>query len=385
VLAGDLWLIDVNSAEVRRANTHSVDVSYAEWRSDRKALIAGHRDFDTVVGLYDRESDSFTEVWSSRELTTGGFYASAAGFQDPGDFVLVSESFTRAPEIARVQGGQYTPVRSLDLGYLEHARFIRSAEPINWRAPDGLQMQGWLLQPYSAGPHALVMRIHGGPVWHTRPRWLPRSDLHVLLLLKRGYAVFFPNPRGSAGRGQDFVRHVVGDMGGADAHDCLSGLDYLVMQGIADPKRLGVMGVSYGGFLSAWLITQDVRFAAAVSIAPATNQVTSQLLSNIPDFVRLFLDDHYRNAGGKYYQRSPIMYAHQVRTPTLNICGARDRCTPPTEASQFHNALLENGVRSVLITYPEEGHGINNYPAVIDYTARILEWFEQYMGGRQGR
>jgi len=199
------------------------------------------------------------------------------------------------------------------------------------------------------------------------------------MLLARGYAVFFPNPRGSTGRGQGFARQVLGEVGGADTYDYLSGLDYLVDQGIADPSRLGVTGGSYGGFMTSWLITQDSRFAAAVSVAPITNQVTAHLISNIPHYVRLSLADTYTNPGGKYFHRSPVMHADKVKTPTLNICGALDRCTPPEEAMQFHNALLENGVKSVLVTYPEEGHGIRKLPAAIDCAARTVAWFEAYM------
>ena len=162
-------------------------------------------------------------------------------------------------------------------------------------------------------------------------------------------------------------------------HDCLSGLDHLVQRGIADPKRLGVTGGSYGGFMTCWLITQDRRFAAAVSVAPITNQVTEYLISNIPHFVGLFLGDTYTNPDGQYFQRSPIMHAQNARTPTLNICGALDRCTPPEEAVQFHNSLLANGVKSVLATYPEEGHWVRKWPATFDYAARVVAWFEDHM------
>jgi dipeptidyl aminopeptidase/acylaminoacyl peptidase len=104
------------------------------------------------------------------------------------------------------------------------------------------------------------------------------------------------------------------------------------------------------------------------------------LISNIPHFVAMFLADSYTNPTGKYFERSPIMHAHKTRTPTLNICGALDRCTPPEEAVQFHNALLENGIKSVLITYPEEGHGVRKFPAIIDHAARVVAWFEEHMG-----
>ena len=131
--------------------------------------------------------------------------------------------------------------------------------------------------------------------------------------------------------------------------------------------------------MTSWLITQDTRFSAAVPVAPHTNQVSEHLLSNLPHFMSLVLQDHYTNPGGKYFERSPIMHAHKVKTPTLNVCGALDRCTPPEEATQFHNALLESGVESVLVTYPDEGHGIRKFPACIDFTARAVSWFERHM------
>jgi dipeptidyl aminopeptidase/acylaminoacyl peptidase len=222
------------------------------------------------------------------------------------------------------------------------------------------------------------MDMHGGPVWQWRPHWLGRR-LHILMLVKKGYAVFLPNPRGSAGRGQGYSRLVLGDLGGADTYDYLSGIDHLIEQGLADPQRLGVMGHSYGGYMAAWLISQDQRFAAAILSAPMTNYISQHLLSNISHFVTLFLDDHYKNPQGKYLQRSPVTYAHQVTTPTLNICGALDRCTPAAEAIQFHHALLENQVHSVLVNYPQEGHGIRGIPELIDYSARILSWIKQHI------
>jgi len=136
--------------------------------------------------------------------------------------------------------------------------------------------------------------------------------------------------------------------------------------------------------MTAWLIGHDTRFAAAVAVAPVTNLVSEHLISNIPHFVARFLEDAYTKPGGKYFERSPLMHAHHVKTPTLNICGALDRCTPPEEAVQFHNALLENGVESVLVTYPEEGHGVRKFPAAIDFAARLVDWFETHLsrGGR---
>jgi dipeptidyl aminopeptidase/acylaminoacyl peptidase len=332
-----------------------------------------------VVCDYDARADEVTEVWASEDVSAGGLYVTLSGLNEVGDCALVGEGFQRAPEIAVIRQEKYLALKSFDCGYSQLATVTMTAQHVSWQAPDGLRIQGWLLLPDSKPPYPLIMNVHGGPVWHWRPRWLGRDGLDILMLLKRGYAIFHPNPRGSAGRGQDFASQVVGDLGGADTGDYLSGLDYLVEQGIADPRRLGVIGVSYGGFVASWLITQDARFAAAVSISPITNFVTAHLLSNISHFAALFLGDPYNEAGGKYFTRSPVMYASSATTPTLNVCGALDRCTPPEEALQFHKALLENEVKSVLLTYPEEGHGVHKLPALFDCSARIVSWFEQHM------
>lgn len=380
IVSGDLKIIDAQSGKVDAVRTAGVDVTHVDWRSENAVLLAGHRGFDTVLGVLNAGEESFEETWSSREITGTGRYVTVSGIGTTGDCVLIGESFVRAPEIGVVRQGRYHTARSFDLGYNERAKAIRSVECITWKSPDGLEIQGWLIRPAGPGPHPLVMNIHGGPVWQWRPAWLGRPRaMPMLMLVEHGYAVFYPNPRGSSGQGQDFIRRVVGDMGGADTHDYLSGLDHLVATGRADLKRLGVTGVSYGGFMASWLVTQDTRFAAAIPVAPSTNQVTQHLTSNIAQFVELFLGDHYRNATGKYFQRSPIMFASKAKTPTMNVCGALDRCTPPTEALQFHNALLENGVQSVLATYPLEGHGIHSYPAALDYAARVVGWFEKYM------
>ncbi|MGH8181829.1 MAG: S9 family peptidase, partial [Steroidobacteraceae bacterium] len=382
VVAGDLRVINTRSGEVSKVATHGIDVTHTEWRSDHQLLLAGHRDFETVVALYDVATGKLAELWRSEEITTGGFYTSVAGFGEPGDCALVGEGFKRAPEIAVIRRGKYQSIRSFDPGAEEALAALADMETLKWPAPDGLEIQGLLHTPAAgAAPHPLVLMVHGGPVWHYRPYWMGRRSIATLMLLKRGYAIFLPNPRGSTGRGQAFVRPVLGDMGGADTHDYLSGIDHLVERGIADPKRLGVTGGSYGGYMTAWLITQDPRFAAAVAVSPVTNQVTEHLISNIGYFVALFLTDTYTNPGGKYFERSPVMHAHKTKTPTLSTCGALDRCTPPEEAVQFHNALLENGVKSVLVTYPQEGHGVRKWPATADYAARLVDWFEEHMPG----
>ena len=381
VVAGDLITIDINTQTARQVSSNHVDITSVEWLSETRLLSAGQRGFDTVIldhRLTDRSnSESVRELWQSSEISGAGHYIKVCSLR-AGDCLFIAEGFKRAPEIGRISSGLYHPVKSFDQGYQQQAEAIHKVEQITWQAADGLDIQGWLLLPKGSAPHPLVMDMHGGPVWQWQPHWLGRR-LHILMLLRHGYAVFMPNPRGSAGRGQDYCRKVLGDLGGADSQDCLSGLDYLVDQGLADPSKIGLIGHSYGGYLGAWLISQDQRFASAVISAPMINYVSQHLLSNISHYVELFLQDHYKNLDGKYLQRSPITYAHQVTTPTLSLCGALDRCTPAAEATQFHNALLENGVKTVLVNYPLEGHGIKGIPAMLDYSARIYTWLAEHM------
>ena len=381
IIAGNLFTLDINTKERSSLNTHHVDISYTEWLSEGQLLLAGHRGFETLILQYQLSQSPNKGVsetlWCSSEITSSGHFISVSGKAN-GDCLMIAESFSKAPEIARITQGQYHSITSFDQGYNKQAEAIDSAEQISWTAADGLEIQGWLLSPKGSAPHPTVMDLHGGPVWQWRPHWLGRR-LHILMLVQKGYAVFLPNPRGSAGRGQGYSRLVLGDLGGADTYDHLSGIDHLVEEGKADPQRLGVMGHSYGGYMAAWLITQDQRFCAAVVAAPMINYISQHLLSNISHFVALFLDDHYSNPEGKYLQRSPVMHAHQVATPTLNVCGNLDRCTPAAEATQFHYALLENQVTSVLVNYPQEGHGIRGIAERIDHSARIVSWIKQYI------
>jgi dipeptidyl aminopeptidase/acylaminoacyl peptidase len=379
LVCGELRLVDLHSGVARSPHTGGMDISYTEWISESRLLVAGHREFSTAVGIVDANGGTFVQCWHSEEISTAGLLASVSGTGEAGDFALVGEGFRKAPEIAVVRNGNYRVVRSFDLDGSRELDALDTTQTVSWRAPDGLEIQGLLLKPHGDGPHPTVMMVHGGPVWHYHPYWPGRRWAQAIMLLRRGCAIFLPNPRGSTGRGQEFVRPLLGDMGGADTMDYLSGMDCLVHEGLADPKRLGVTGASYGGYMTCWLITQDHRFAAAVATSPVTNFVTVHLMSNIPHFVSWFLDDSYRNAGGRYFQRSPINHAHKVRTPILSTSGALDRCTPPQEALQFHNAMMENGGKSVLVTYPEEGHGVRKWPALIDLAARSVGWLEEHL------
>jgi dipeptidyl aminopeptidase/acylaminoacyl peptidase len=344
-------------------------------------LFAAAQGPETLVGLLDLATQRSRALWrGSVRNPSGAMFPEIAPLgRNAGDVLMMIESFLDAPTLVALENGRERDIRRFGSAEVDaEIGSLGSERDFSWTAPDGITIHGWLVTPPGPGPHPVIMQVHGGPVWYVRPLYLGRSAFGQMAL-KAGYALFQPNVRGSSGRGQAFARHVFGDMGGGDTHDYLSGLDALVEAGTADPKRIGVTGGSYGGFMTSWLITQDQRFAAAVPVAPVTNWVSEHLTSNIPTFCELFLNDRMNNPTGKYVTRSPIFFADRVRTPTLNICGALDRITPAGQALEFHSALRMAGAESVLVTYPHEGHGVRTMPALFDFTARLLEWFDRYM------
>ncbi len=386
VVAGDLLMFDHAEAGATSAptvvSTQDVDVTYLAWRDEDNLFFAGLRGLRTVYGEYNAATGQVRELWASDE-SSGQRYPLAAPLTDGSDAcALVLQSYTRYPELAIVRDGQLrTVARLAHEGSAFLASIAGRLEEIRWTAPDGLEIEGLLALPDGPGPHPLIVDVHGGPVWAYRNMWA--MSQMTPLLVSRGYAVLHPNPRGSSGRGQEFAERVYGDMGGADTQDILAGVDSLVERGVVDTHRVGVTGGSYGGYMSSWIITQTDRFAASVPFSPVTDWVSQHYTSNIGYFDQIFLQDDPANAEGRYSTRSPITYAGRVRTPTLQTAGKLDRCTPAGQAEEFHRALLEHGVASELALYPEEGHGVAHFPAVIDFCARVVGWFERHMPARQ--
>lgn len=381
IVAGDLLVIDVAPGTISRAATGDADITAVCWRGEKQLLLAGLSGLDNLILLHDRADGATATLWRGREKTPAGDrFPKVFPLGDrPADCLFIREGWFDPPTLVALEDRVERDIVSFGNDAVAgHVASLGSATTVTWKAPDGLDIHGWLLQPPGAGPHPLVMNIHGGPIWAYRPHYLGRHFLPQSLL-GAGYAVFEANPRGSSGRGQAFARGVVGDMGGADAQDLLSGIDHLVAVGIADPARLGLTGGSYGGFMTSWLITQDARFAAAVPLAPVTDWVSEHLTSHISRFCELFLDGTLEGASGQYRSRSPIHHAHKAATPALHICGARDKNTPPGQATEFHHALQRHGVISALVTYPLEGHGVRQMPASFDYLSRVVSWFTRFM------
>ena len=379
VVAGDVVLVDPGSGATSIADTLGVDVTWMAWRDETTLSWLGIRGLDTVAGELDVTSGVSRETWSSNE-TCGLRYPEAS--ISPDGLAVVLSSAVRAPSVATVGSAGVTVLADLAHAGSSIVRDLAaSTRPYRWTASDGLEIEGLLTVPAGQGPFPLVLYVHGGPVWAFRDSWSLGYPF-LPAFVERGYAILRPNPRGSSGRGQDFIAKVYGDMGGDDTGDYLSAIDALVADGIADPARLAVTGGSYGGFISSWLITQTDRFAASMPMAEVSNWISQHYTSNIPFFDTIFLGSAPKDPAGNHFARSPVFLADKVTTPSLHITGGLDRCTPAGQAIEFHTALQEAGAHSELVIYPEEGHGVRAFPAAIDVLARMVDFLDTHCAPR---
>ena len=257
-----------------------------------------------------------------------------------------------------------------------------AVEPVSWRAPDGLEIQGLLIKPIGYQPgtrYPLVVHVHGGPAWLWSERFYAGWHDWGQLLAARGYAVLLPNPRGSTGRGTAFLRGNVEDFGGGEWQDVLSGAQWAIDSGVADPARLGIGGWSWGGYLSAWAVTQTDLFKAAVVGAGCTNLVSDHGLNNCPDMNRLYFPELPYADAAPYWNRSPLKHVTRASTPTLILHGADDDIVALPQGRELYRALKTHGVPTQMVIYPRESHTIAERAHQLDLLRRVLAWFDMYL------
>jgi dipeptidyl aminopeptidase/acylaminoacyl peptidase len=258
---------------------------------------------------------------------------------------------------------------------IEETFVLGKTERIRYESVDGWQIDALFTHPSvrkTEGPPPLVVNVHGGPSW----AWV--DDFGLLwtqLLASAGYAVLRPNIRGSWGRGTTFADAVVGDMGGKDFQDVMHGVDYLIEHGLVDGNRMAIVGWSYGGFMTAWAVSQTSRFKAAVMGAGWPDWHDFHALSNLSDWDIRFLKADPLDNPEVYRKWSP----NQIVTPTLVLHGEKDTAVPVSGGYAFQRALQERGIPVEFVVYPREGHGISEYAHALDIEERILRWFEKYL------
>jgi dipeptidyl aminopeptidase/acylaminoacyl peptidase len=288
---------------------------------------------------------------------------------------VTRETFTRAPEIQVGTVGKWRDLTHVNAGLTAPLR----AQSLTWTS-DAYTVQGWLLRPQGAPSGArlpVITIVHGGPASAVQP-WYVGADLRRLLL-EHGYALFLPNPRGSYGQGEAYTKANVRDFGYGDLRDILRGLDELERRGVADPQRLGLMGHSYGGFMTMWAVTQTNRFKAAVAGAGISNWQSYYGENGIDEWMIPYFGDSVYQDPAVYAKSSAINYIRQVRTPTLSYVGAADIECPAAQTLEFGHALRVLEVPSQTLIYPDEGHSLHDPAHLADLHERILKWFDRYL------
>ncbi len=258
-------------------------------------------------------------------------------------------------------------------------------EVVRYKTRDGkFEIDGILIHPTSGSAAApTITVVHGGPESHYLNGWLTSYSSPGQMAAGQGYAVFYPNYRGSTGRGIDFVYSSQGDLAGSEFDDVVDGVDYLIREGIADGDRIGVTGGSYGGYATAWMSTYySDRFAAGVMFVGISNNLSKWGTSDIPEELYLV---HARSRIWEdwegYLKRSPIYYVEKSQTPLLIMHGEQDTRVHPGQSLELyrHLKVRKPEVPVRLVWYPGEGHGNRNSTARYDYSVRMMQWFDTYL------
>ena len=257
-------------------------------------------------------------------------------------------------------------------------------EVISWVSQDGARIEGVLHRPARLEPgrrYPLLFVIHGGPTGVSRPVPFASASFYPIdLFVARGALVLEPNYRGSAGYGSAFRALNVRNLGIGDAWDVVSGIDHLVSQGLADKDRVGAMGWSQGGYISAFLATHDsARFRALSVGAGISNWMTYYVNTDIHPFTRQYLRDTPWNDPGIYAKTSPMTYIRQATSPTLIQHGELDLRVPIPNAYELYQGLQDVGVTTKLVVFKGFGHGLNKPKANRAAMEQNLEWFSQYV------
>lgn len=310
----------------------------------------------------------------------------ALGVASDGTIAVLGTLGTRAMELMTLDAdatGQPRWTTRTALGSAWQRRY----GPVDMHRVDapgpGGPVETWIASPPDAGTAALptVVDVHGGPLG----AWAPAPHVEVSLLVARGYRVILPNIRGSASYGRDWIRPQMSDWGGPDAEDVHAAIDHVVDLGLADPERLGVLGLSYGGFMVHWLIGTSDRFRAAVSENGVTNQVSAWANSDSgPEYDRAArMGDPLSPEGvERLWRQSPLRHVASIRTPLLMLQAEADLRCPPQDNEQLFIALRHLRRTVEFVLYPEESHVFSSSGRPdrrIDRMTRMLDWFDRYL------
>jgi dipeptidyl aminopeptidase/acylaminoacyl peptidase len=278
----------------------------------------------------------------------------------------------------------FAPRRLTDFSRQLEPLVIGRPEVIAWKSQDGTPIEGVLVKPADFDPtrrYPLLVQIHGGPTGVDRPTALTTRYYPSDAWLGRGALVLRVNYRGSAGYGEKFRQLNIRNLGVGDAWDVLSGIDDLIARGWVDQDRVGCMGWSQGGYISAFLTTSTTRCKAVSVGAGISNWATYYYNTDITPFTLNYLGDDPADDPEIYRKTSPMTYVKQARTPTLIQHGENDRRVPIANGYELRQGLEDRGVPVEMVVYKGFGHGINKPRAMRAVMTHNLQWFNHHLWG----
>lgn len=385
VMQQRLMLYDVKAKTIKDTLTPAFDSDAGNpvWTNEGKRVmfVTGKRAYNEAFA-YDLTSGTYTQL--SQKRTINGTSISKDGrtiavTMDAPD--SATEIYVTDPSFANLKRLTNTNPQLTELQQ-------GATEVVTWKSSDGVEVEGVLLKPagYEAGKrYPTLVVAHGGPAGAYVNGFRLGGLEGGQVWAGKGWAVFYPNPRGSSNYGQKTLAANVNDWGGGDYKDIMTGVDALVARGIADPDKLAHIGWSYGGYMTAWVITQTTRFKAAMVGAGLTNMWSMYGTNDIPSvLIAYFGGIPNKQTLPLYLDRSAMTHIDKVTTPTLILHGANDERVPTGQAYELYRGLKDRGKATELVFYPREGHGIAEYYHQKDRMVRIYDWVTKYTLGTGG-
>ena len=371
---GDIYLVPAQGGPAKNVtpNLEGSARSLA-WTAKNEIVFDEFMDGKSAIMRMTASGASRTALWTAEQQIQ---YVSIASKADAAASAVV-QSFAKAPEVYAGPLGPSWPAQTQTNTTI--APVTGPSKMLHWRSDTYSNVQGWLLYPANVDPsrkYPMVVSIHGGPSSAHYPNFPQRWHA---VLPSQGYFVLLPNPRGSYGSGEAFTQANVRDFGYGDLRDIVAGVDAAVKAAPIDPERVGIVGWSYGGYMSMWAVTQTNRFKAAVAGAGIANWQSYYGQNKIDQWMMPFFGASVYDKPEIYARSSPIAFIKQAKTPTLVLHGDRDSEVPTPQGYEFWHALKTLKVPTELVVYQDEGHAILKPDHVRDIEERLVAWFDRYL------
>jgi dipeptidyl aminopeptidase/acylaminoacyl peptidase len=351
------------------------------WAADSKRIYFNEtRGTTTAVSAINVETGAITDIEKGHALF-GGINLNHARAM----FGMTMQNNDTAVEAYVTRADSFAPAKVSAANADLAKPPLGKMEVVRWKSQDGMEIEGILNYPvnYKGGERVpLLLVIHGGPTGVFMQNFAAGPGLYPTAVFNaRGYAVLRPNPRGSSGYGKKFRYANYKDWGGGDYRDLMASVDHVVSMGVADPNRLGVMGWSYGGFMTSWVITQTKRFKAASIGAAVTNLMSFNGTADIPGFIPDYMGAEFWDNLDVYRQHSAMFNIKGASTPSLIQHCEGDLRVPISQGYELYNALKRQGVPVRMLVAPRQAHGPTEPKMLLKIMQTNVEWFDKMING----